>query len=137
MQSDALRSIDIIPIIEGADSKTMGSLLIVLGVIVMIIGFAYFPLLAAGLILIMGGVSMLLTEQPKYEPMRNIKQEGAGRSYFFGGAVNIVSEGGPVPVGYGEAVVGSQVISAGFGVGVRTDALPLVSSLPARFYPLT
>ena len=33
---------------------------------------------------------------------------------LFAGPQNIVGEGGPVPVGYGRLVVGSQVISASY-----------------------
>ena len=138
MENDNLESIDIIPIIEGADKDAMGGVLVALGVILIIVGaFALNPgIVLAGLTLVMGGISMLLSKSPKFEKFGDIKQEGA-RSYFFGGAINIISEGGPVPLGYGEALVGSQVISAGFSIGVRTDSYSHYQNVPSRFYPLT
>ena len=133
MESDDLFSIDIIPVIEGADKNVLGGILIVLGVILIMVGGIG---IMAGLTLIMGGISMLLSKSPKFEPFPNIKQEGI-KSYFFGGSVNIISEGGPVPLGYGEAMIGSQVISLGFNIAVRTDTVKHEWPLPNRFYPIT
>ena len=37
-------------------------------------------------------------------------------SYLFSGPVNVLNEGGPVPIGYGRLIVGSQVIMSAYGV---------------------
>lgn len=68
---------------------------------------------AIGVSLMLSGVSSMLfspvktqsTERPENKP-----------SYAFDGAVNTSTQGNPVPVCYGRAVVGSQVISAGLSV---------------------
>lgn len=68
---------------------------------------------AIGVSLMLSGVSTLLfspvktqsTERPENKP-----------SYAFDGPVNTSTQGNPVPVCYGRAVVGSQVISAGLSV---------------------
>ena len=36
-------------------------------------------------------------------------------SYLFSGPVNVINEGGPVPIGYGRLIVGSQVIMSTYG----------------------
>ena len=37
-------------------------------------------------------------------------------SYLFNGPVNIINEGGPVPIGYGRLIVGSQTIMSAYDV---------------------
>ena len=36
--------------------------------------------------------------------------------YLFSGPANIIGGGGPVPVGYGRAIIGSQVVSSAYVV---------------------
>ena len=117
-----LNSIDIVPVIEGSDlNKILGAVLIVIGIVLIIVG-AIPPtnilFISAGVFLVAAGIAMFLNKPPKMQPFRNI-DEGGLTSYFFGGALNITNEGGPVPIGYGEAIVGSQVISVGFVIGLR------------------
>lgn len=142
MNFKSLKTLDIIPIIEGADKNLLGGLLTAIGVILIVIGIVALVaggsgtlLIMAGLTLLAGGVSLLLTKSPHFAPFNNIATGSSGRSYFFGGAVNITTEGGPVPMGYGEAVVGSQVISAGYSVGIRTDSLPHAQNTPGGYLP--
>ncbi|HHH1307693.1 TPA: tail assembly protein, partial [Yersinia enterocolitica] len=33
--------------------------------------------------------------------------------YAFGGPVNTVAQGNPIPIGYGERIIGGAIISAG------------------------
>lgn len=126
-------SIDIIPVLGGAAGNTgMNIGLIIIGVILVIIacftygstayqaGSAFAAAFASmsltlGLTLIIAGVSNLLAPSPSEEKSK--KNEA---SYLFNGAVNTVRQGNPVPVGYGELIIGSQVISA----GVRTTPIP-------------
>ena len=67
---------------------------------------------AIGASLILGGVAQLLTPTPKIS-----KDEGDPRkSFSFSGIQNTNRAGVPVPVVYGETLVGSVVISAGIDI---------------------
>jgi predicted phage tail protein len=62
--------------------------------------------------LVLGGVSQLLTPTPKTN-----KDEGDPRkSFSFSGIQNTSRAGLPVPVVYGEMLVGSVVVSAGVDI---------------------
>ena len=68
--------------------------------------------LIAGVGLVVGGVAQLLTPTPKIS-----KDEGDPRkSFSFSGIQNTNRAGVPVPVVYGETLVGSVVISAGIDI---------------------
>ena len=85
-----------------------------------------------GLALIVGGVAQLLSPTPQLAqigPASSTLGGGAGRntttegteldpqeSYSFSGIQNTSRQGTPVPVVYGETIVGSVVISAGIDV---------------------
>jgi predicted phage tail protein len=59
-----------------------------------------------------GGIAQLLTPTPKIS-----KDEGDPRkSFSFSGIQNVSRAGVPVPVVYGETLVGSVVISAGIDI---------------------
>lgn len=101
-----LKTIDIVPVMEGADQDIA---LIIVGIVVIIIG-AYFPFLApflvpAGLALIAAGIINLLSTPPKLDDFKNASRKG---SYLFDGPENVAGEGGPVPIIYGQLLVGSQ-----------------------------
>ncbi len=117
MKFKELKTIDIVPVMEGessaekkADSKSIFA--IIAGIILIAVGIwmggnPY--LIMAGIGLLAAGVSNLLTPTPKFEDVREI--EGGGKpSYMFSGPQNTVREGGPVFVGYGRLLVGSHVI---------------------------
>lgn len=114
MKIDNLFSIDIIPILEGADSKIFT---IIAGVILVIIGLfpGFHALIVVGIGLIAAGVISLLSKPPKFEDFHEISQ-GGKTSYLFDGPQNTVGEGGPVPIGYGRLMIGSQVISASYDI---------------------
>ncbi len=124
MKFSKLNTIDVVPIIEGAGSDIgaiiVGALLIVAGVIVTGLSFGGAGIIGAALIiggigLIAAGIINLLSSPPKFEDFREIS--GGGRaSYLFNGPVNVTNEGGPVPVGYGRLLVGSQVVEASYEV---------------------
>ncbi len=59
--------------------------------------------------LVYGGVGMLLTPTPKDVEETN--------NYAFNGAVNTTRQGVPVPICYGQLLVGSSVISSGISPG--------------------
>ncbi|HBC80581.1 MAG TPA: phage tail protein [Escherichia sp.] len=58
-----------------------------------------------------GGVYQMLSPQPKGLQGRDDPDNRP--SYAFGGAVNTIAMGNPVPVLYGEREIGGAIISAG------------------------
>ena len=69
-------------------------------------------LLFAGATLLLGGVAQLLTPTPKVTQGAD-GQDDPRKSYSFSGIQNTSRQGIPVPIVYGETIVGSVVISAG------------------------
>ena len=65
-----------------------------------------------GLSLVVGGISQLLTPTPKVMQGAD-NQDDPRKSYSFSGIQNTSRQGVPVPIVYGETLVGSVVISAG------------------------
>ena len=65
-----------------------------------------------GLSLVVGGISQLLTPTPKVMQGAD-NQDDPRKSYSFSGIQNTSRAGTPVPIVYGETLVGSVVISAG------------------------
>lgn len=62
-----------------------------------------------GMSLAMGGIAELLAPAPPKFESKNVAESP---SYMFDGPVNTMGAGYAVPVGYGELIVGSHVISA-------------------------
>lgn len=104
-----------------AGSSAMGR--IVVGVILVVIAI-YAPYLLPtalqtsagiaavamfGVSMVVGGVSELLMPRPKFETDERPENKP---SYAFSGPVNTIGQGNPVPIGYGELIIGSQLISA-------------------------
>jgi len=116
MKSKKIKTIDIVPVLEGADEDgksifaiIVGIALIAVGVFVPGLGNFAMPLIMGGLGLVAAGVANLLTPEPEFDDFREI--EGGGRpSYIFSGPQNTVREGGPVFIGYGRLLVGSHVV---------------------------
>lgn len=109
------REIRITPITEGA-ANSKGIWQIVAGVVLIAASFipGIGPIIApyaipAGIGLILGGVANLLAPSPSAP-----EDQGANRkaSYIFQGPINVQRQGGPVPILYGELIIGSVVISA-------------------------
>lgn len=127
-----IKTLDVIPIIEGAEDF-LNIFTIILGVVLVVVGIVFFwtpfgvPLVIAGLGLLAAGITNLLTSPPKFEDFREI-DGGGSRSYLFNGPQNTTREGGPVPILYGELIVGSQVISTTYDVinisSSNTAAIP-------------
>jgi predicted phage tail protein len=65
-----------------------------------------------GASLVLGGVAQLLTPTPRVAQGADT-QDDPRKSYSFSGIQNTSRQGVPVPIVYGETVVGSVVISAG------------------------
>lgn len=110
-------TLHIIPNISGA-GKTPG-VNIIIGAVLIYAGvmFAGGPtnpvgsfLINAGASMIFAGVAALLFAPSERVPDANDKNKP---SYQFNGVVNTTKEGYPVPIGYGELIVGSAIISGG------------------------
>jgi len=68
--------------------------------------------MAIGASLVLGGVAQLLTPVPQMPTGANTEQDPR-KSYSFSGIQQTSRQGVPVPIIYGETLVGSVVISAG------------------------
>lgn len=127
---DNLESIDIVPVIEGAD-KMISIITLVIGVILIatgvlaVAGAAFLGIGKlgagigigigmAGLGLVAAGVINLLSRPPQFGDFREIESSQGKTSYLFNGPENVSKEGGPVPLGYGRLLCGSQVVSASY-----------------------
>lgn len=87
---------------------------VVAGIVLILVGtfVAKSPMMVQmGWGLVIGGVIGMMFG---VNPSADAESNDSGRtSYLFGGTINTVGSGNPVPILYGEAMVGSQVISAG------------------------
>ena len=123
------RDIRIAPMIIGA--KNGGIFQIILGTLLVVAatliggpaaGAMALKIAAAftsmGYAMIIGGVVQLLTPAPKGRSSKD-KPENES-SYAFNGPINTQAQGNPVPVLYGELIVGSAVASAGINVKDHT-----------------
>jgi predicted phage tail protein len=112
-----ITEIDIVPILEG---KSLGFLGIILGLGGM--GFAQTNMgMLTAIMMLATGISTMLAKPPKMPEQRQILNPSSdpsmlANSYLYNGAVNVMNEGGPVPIGYGRMIVGSQVIMNSYDV---------------------
>jgi predicted phage tail protein len=122
------QEIKIVPVLAGAGGATgriiIGALLVVgafftggatIGLLGLAAPVAVSTVLATvGASLILGGVAQLLTPTPKINaPGTPQDNNDPRKSYSFSGIQNTSRQGTPVPIVYGETLVGSVVISAG------------------------
>ncbi|MCS3602750.1 putative phage tail protein [Buttiauxella sp. BIGb0471] len=113
--------IRIAPVMEGAKKAglfqtILGAIMVVVGGIMTYVSGGTASPLAAGLIssglaMMAGGIYQMLSPQPKGLQGRDDPDNKP--SYAFGGAVNSLAMGNPVPVLYGEREIGGGIISAG------------------------
>lgn len=113
--------IRIAPVLVG--SKRGGVLQTILGAVLVVVGAAisYFsagslssigvPMMKFGGAMMLGGVAQMLSPVPHGLSAKDSPENGA--SYNFNGPVNTSAQGNPVPLLYGEMIVGSAVISGG------------------------
>ena len=106
-----IEKIDIIPLLEGSGGKVMGAIMTIVGIVLL-----FTPYAAAGVALITAGVSVMMMKPPKFDDFREIEEGKKKVSYLFDGPTNAANEGGPVPIGYGRLLVGSQVIQTSMEV---------------------
>jgi predicted phage tail protein len=109
----AVKRVDIIPIVRGASA----GLRFVVGAALAVVGYSMgwtgvgMVVGNIGVSLMLGSVVEWLSPVPKKEDLKNGLQ-----SWSFNGPTNTSDQGAPVPVIYGEVLVGSTAISAGISV---------------------
>ena len=110
--------ISFVPVVAGAGATARiiaGIALVALALFVPLVAFGVAlngVVLGIGASLVLGGVAQLLTPTPTTS-----QDEGDPRkSFSFSGIQNVSRAGVPVPVVYGETLVGSVVISAGIDI---------------------
>lgn len=110
------QEIHIIPVIRGAGGNAsvwqivLGIVLVVVGVLTAEFGGGF--LVEVGIGLIIGGViSMIFAPSARSLTFAGLERGASKASYRFSGALNVSRQGNPVPVLYGRAVIGSQVIA--------------------------
>lgn len=146
LNDPASGDIRIIPEIAGAKKGGLGQLLAGIAMVALVyftggaasafwsttIGGAKIGTMVAsiGMSMAIGGVVQMLASTSKSEQAAEDKKDP---SYIFNGAINTMAQGHPVPVGYGEMIVGSAVISAGISV----DEVPIVPAGPTWTNPAT
>lgn len=134
-KDEDLKSIDIIPIIEGEGGiggffgAVFGVGLAVVGAVLIFTGVgAVFgaALILAGISLAAAGFLSLLSspppfQAPEFQAPQVAAKGGGGKSYLFDGPTNTRGEGGPIPIGYGRLTVGSKTVSATFNTSYVTN----------------
>lgn len=126
-------SIRVVPVLCGAGKKGIGQILLGAALVAFGVwtggagmsfsaawakgGLEFAGMLAAnvGMSLVMGGVAQMLAGAPSNSGT-SVERPENRPSYAFDGPVNTAAQGNPVPICYGRAIVGSQVISAGMSV---------------------
>lgn len=111
-------TIHITPVIQGA--KKNGVFQTILGAVLVVVGvvLAYTPLAAfsgnvisLGVAMMVGGVAQMLTKSPEMNTGLNEKEKKQSTS--FSNLSNLIAQGRPVPLAYGQLLVGSLIISQG------------------------
>jgi predicted phage tail protein len=112
-------TIEIVPVIAGAGPVgriILGAVLIVASFFIpgaALFGIGLAPIaLGIGASLVLGGVAQLLTPTPQTN-LDATKDPRTIESFSFSSIQNVSRQGLPVPIGYGETIVGSIVIGAG------------------------
>lgn len=115
--ANGVSKVTFIPVVAGASGKIKA----VAGVVLMIAAVAleYFSggtmtavshmIFMTGMSLTIGGVVEMMAPKPK---ANNAASENIN-SHYFNGSENVIDQGSPVQLIYGECLVGSQVVSAG------------------------
>lgn len=130
------QQIKIVPVLVGAGAVgriLAGVALLAIGFLVPGIGaLGVKILIGVGASLVLGGVAQLLTPVPQMPTGANTDQDPR-KSYSFSGIQQTSRQGVPVPIVYGETLVGSVVISAGIDTVQVTDTTSGISPLNAFF----
>ncbi|MBJ2066737.1 tail assembly protein [Serratia odorifera] len=107
--------IRIAPVIIG--SKKAGLFQTILGAVLVVVGALTWytpwgvPLVMSGASMMLGGVIQMLS--PMQGGLASRQDPDNKPSYAFGGPVNTIAQGNPVPILYGKRRIGGAIISAG------------------------
>ncbi|MDT0224609.1 tail assembly protein [Serratia marcescens] len=110
-----VEEIKIVPVIIG--SKKAGMFQTILGAVLVVAGALLWatpmgaPLVASGAGMVLGGVAQMLS--PMQGGLARREDPDNKPSYAFGGPVNTIAQGNPIPIGYGKRRIGGAIISAG------------------------
>ncbi|MBD2779681.1 tail assembly protein [Xenorhabdus szentirmaii] len=94
----------------GVFQTILGAVMVVAGVFMWATPYGV-PLVMSGVSMMLGGVVQMLSPMPGGLARREDPDNKP--SYAFGGPVNSIAQGNPVPVGYGKRRIGGAIISAG------------------------
>ena len=120
--------IKIVPVVAGAGRTAS----IIAGIAIIALSFGIGAIASAGVVLgglagigtvgtafvgvgaslVLGGIAQFISPVPKLATGSDSEQDPR-KSYSFSGIINVTRQGTPVPIVYGETIVGSIVISAG------------------------
>jgi len=109
------QEIKIVPVVVGAGAvgKIIAGIVLIAASFIPGVGaLAVSLMFGLGTSLVLGGVAQLISPVPKLSSGTDSQQD-ARKSYSFSGIQNTSRQGTPVPIVYGETLVGSIVISAG------------------------
>jgi len=120
LQNEKLKTVEFVPVLEGSGIFDSDWFMIFIGVIALAYAANPFSYMAA-VSMIVAGISNLLSKPPDAPEQQQIANPSSdptelANSYLFSGPVNVLNEGGPVPIGYGRLLVGSQVVMATYDV---------------------
>lgn len=110
-----VEEIKIVPVIIG--NKKAGMFQTILGAVLVVAGALLWatpmgaPLVASGAGMVLGGVAQMLS--PMQGGLARREDPDNKPSYAFGGPVNTIAQGNPIPIGYGKRRIGGAIISAG------------------------
>lgn len=120
--------IRIVPVMAGSKSGGLfqtiaGVALIAVGAVASAFGQAWIgaPMIKIGIAMTIGGVIQMLAPVPKSPSQQEQAASENKPSYLFNGAFNSTQQGLPVPIVYGQMLVGSSVVS----VGTWAEAIPV------------
>lgn len=102
--------IHVVPVAAGA--KNGGVLSVIAGAVMVVVGYfsGQYWLAGMGVGMMIGGVAMMMTKTPK---MKDNSNDEGKKSTSFSSLGNTAAQGAPVPLPYGEIMVGSRVESEG------------------------
>lgn len=109
-------TIHIVPVIMGSKRNgllqtILGAVLVVVGAVLSVYGYgAGTPLMQLGVSLMAGGIIQMLS--PQTTGLTDTSDSENKASYAFGSAKNTTAQGYPVPLMYGDRMVGGAIISA-------------------------
>ena len=109
------KTVHIIPVIQGAENL-QAILNIIIGIILVVAGAVTGNpwLIVAGAMMIIGGIMQLVTKPPKPPAPGRTPSSITTTSFVFQGPIQVMKQGIPVPLAYGQMKCGSSVLSTAY-----------------------